>query len=464
MQPVSVLPVGMSQPKRRKQGRLPWSEEKARRALALPPGPQSSDELADWPLQICESLCGHNREDEGVSLRLKTHLTSGIVMYTDYSGMECPREALCLGILGLIQHHAWSFDSFPVQHSRMCGKDPLCLAVLDAIGQKDDSCVFENILDRLPTEAQEWICAATPAKTASSDIRRAAFANIRAWIWNHLDWLFPPDASCWCRTHSQHCKVFPECADEPLSSRPLIATCVGVSCLPWTAEGSQQGESSDCEIPHSVWVAERHVRGSLGKEDVAFVECTPRYPFKEIFQAELSDTHECVFVKVGPELLGWPHKRMRLLGAGLCRRTVQWMGPDSDQDIQNDFSDRFHRAVAITGEVFCVAPDSDVLAEYIDRARKQTNHVNEDDVRYLLEFSRDELLRLVLPPGPVQRFHAWMSECKESDTGSLGGACFLMSITTRKAKVHQQEVICLCAFDMAQCSWSKTMTLEPFDW
>jgi hypothetical protein len=183
----------MSQPKRRKQGRLPWSEEKARRALALPPGPQSSDELADWPLQICESLCGHNREDEGVSLRFKTHLTSGIVMYTDYSGMECPREALRLGILGLIQHHAWSFDSFPVQHSRMCDKDPLCLAVLDAIGQKDDSCVFENILDRLPTEAQEWICAATPAKTASSDIRRAAFANIRAWIWNHLDWLFPPE-------------------------------------------------------------------------------------------------------------------------------------------------------------------------------------------------------------------------------------------------------------------------------
>ena len=59
-----------------------------------------------------------------------------------------------------------------------------------------------------------------------------------------------------------------------------------------------------------------------GIEDFAFVEFTPSYRIEQLQEA-FQSTLYVVWIKDGPQLLGWPHKRMRLLGALLNRQTVQ---------------------------------------------------------------------------------------------------------------------------------------------
>ena len=183
--------------------------------------------------------------------------------------------------------------------------------------------------------------------------------------------------------------------------------------------GQPKKDASECEVPHAVWVAERAVRAGRLQEDVCFIECTPRYPFETAFSAVLQDTHVCLSVNVGPELLGWPHRRLRLLGVALNRRTVQWLGPQTAQGIAKDFAKRFHRAVTLSGDVFCMAPEQDVRNEYVMLARRQKNYIT---ARQAQSEHPMNLLRMLVPPGGVQRFHEWLQAGQQQQLSSIGGA------------------------------------------
>ena len=181
--------------------------------------------------------------------------------------------------------------------------------------------------------------------------------------------------------------------------------CAGVSCLPWTAEGNQEAEASECEVPHSIWMNERKIRALRGQEDIAFIECTPRYPIQSILESNFQHSHKCIWVKLGPELFGWPHKRLRVVGAVLNLKTVMWHGPEDVRDIQKDFARRFHRTTSVGGDIFALASDAERMQEYCTFALKQKNHLSAEE---LAAIPKDELLRLLLPPGGVQRFYEWM--------------------------------------------------------
>ncbi|CAK9029031.1 Uncharacterized protein (Fragment) [Durusdinium trenchii] len=206
-----------------------------------------------------------------------------------------------------------------------------------------------------------------PPPNATLEQRRDAFGSIVQWVQQNAEMLFPDNATSWCYAHGQECPAHPLCRPRqtPFYQRPLMICCAGVSCLPWTSEGSQDADASECEVPHGIWMAERKLTGSKLQEDIAFVECTPRYPIEKVFQQSLEDTHFCVWVRVGPELMGWPHKRTE---------------------------------------------------EYCMLARKQKNHLKPLDV---YTTPKSDLLRLILPPGGVQRFTEWMEEA--SLASSLGG-------------------------------------------
>lgn len=164
-------------------------------------------------------------------------------------------------------------------------------------------------------------------------------------------------------------------------------------------------------------MAERmHLAETCG-EDVFFLECTPRYPIRSLRQqlAE-AQTHKLVWVKDGPELHGWPHKRMRVLAAGLSCKTVEWVGPSSDEKIAEDFTSRFHRSTTLSGDVFMMASDCELHTEYAALVANRCFRISPPEVEGI---PKDELLRMILPLGGVQRFKGWRKEYESN--GSLGG-------------------------------------------
>ena len=71
------------------------------RAEDLPPGPSSLECLFSWPRTTVQAL----DSDEGVRLRLL--MKSGIVVYSDYSGMDSYREALQLSMSAAVERFGW---------------------------------------------------------------------------------------------------------------------------------------------------------------------------------------------------------------------------------------------------------------------------------------------------------------------------------------------------------------------
>ena len=125
------------------------------------------------------------------------------------------------------------------------------------------------------------------------------------------------------------------------------------------------------------------------EEDIVFVECTPRYPITSTFAEKLQATHDIWWLKTCPSEMGWPHRRHRLLGVALNKRTMEWYGPPQSE-LSKDFGNRYNRRTMIAGDVFCMASKSDVENEYVTMAAKQHVHLKPHQIASM---TKDELLR-----------------------------------------------------------------------
>lgn len=383
------------------------------------------------------TCCGDGLDEERI-LRMSTLLSGpGMCVYTDYSGFECPREALRLGLAGLEKLHNLSFGDRPIHFARSCDNAVLPSGVLQHIATTQDrgeSCVFFDILDRLPEPARLPIEASLPEDSASATDKKEAFMEVKAYLAEHSAWCFHPLATSRCVVHQRQCSThpvatklygngadkYPEALPPPTPSqvagRPLCVNVAGVSCLPWTAEGSGDGDQSSCEIPHQTWLLERREKAKQLLEDIFFVECTPRYPIGRKVAEVLQDTHLVLWVKTGPEMCGWPHKRLRLLGVGLNRETVAFSGPEEISSLQAHFESFFHKGINMIGKDLLRAPAEMREAEYIQLAKTQKFQATAEHLR---ETPKDELLRMLFPPGAVARFDAWMRHLDALDTTQM---------------------------------------------
>ena len=196
-----------SEAKRRKLGRVQWSERKLQKAETLATGPESCEDLGNWPATVVSALTS-SEEDAEIVLRLRSHVLRGMTVYTDYSGIDCPREALSLCLEALQAAQGWSVEA-PAKFVRSCDISSLAREVLLKHAQVDGGCVFGDILGRLPPIAQAWIQSARPDPDATLEVARAAYATIRQWVWDNREWLFPDDARCWCEKHAAACAAHP---------------------------------------------------------------------------------------------------------------------------------------------------------------------------------------------------------------------------------------------------------------
>jgi hypothetical protein len=380
-----------------------------------------------------------------------------------------------MGLAGCQEKFGWSFPEPPFEFARSCDIGELQSQVLVKVAHmidKSGSCHFRSIMERLPAKAQEYIQAASPNKKATVAERSAAYTAISEWVEANKSWIFPADATSWCDVHARPCPVRPVSARAGASpidgglergiSSPLRISAAGVCCQGWSNEGGGYGTGHPSEAPHAVYLQERKQFFDGLLEDLAFNECTPRYPAEERMQNKFGNSATVVSIVTGPELFGWPCKRLRKLTAMINKGSLVWLGPD---DISQDFGERFHKATALDGEILFMAPDDERHLEYSKLAATRFFKLNPEHVA---NTPKRDLLQMLLPPGAIARLAEWREASPKLQSengvlicdvdhsiraGSQGGADWPVQLT-------HGSIMCLKGDDAD--NWNLATGLEHF--
>ena len=185
----------------------------------------------------------------------------------------------------------------------------------------------------------------------------------------------------------------------------------GITCHAWSGEGLQEGEAHESEMPLNAWLAERVFMMEALHEDVAFLECTPRFPAQERLQEAFKSAgvavtvvsvHDC------PSFHGCPHRRKRVLAAVINNKTTQWLGHEELSSVQKEYSDLFRRQRMCDYRLLLQAPIEERVGEIWKMARKRRFNVDVNAVREMID-SQDlhSVARISFPPGAIERLRSW---------------------------------------------------------
>ena len=377
-----------------------------------PAGPETSEQLMNWPLAVVTGLQKNTEHAAGEELvaRLKGNLLRTMAWVTDYSGMDCVRESMETVVNACRTHLGWCYDKPPVEFLRSCDNGEIQTHLLTSIAAAEYGgrpCHFMDLKSRLPQPAQDYLAAAMPDKKASAKVREEAFQHVSQWVADNQSWLYPPDATCHCKVHDKDCPVWPRRADEAegegRENRPLRINAAGVSCQGWSREGLGLPKAHFSEVAHAIWLNERKVVMSRDMEDLAFSECTVRYPAVQRYEAAFGDGAKIVSLCTGPELMGWPCKRLRRLTAIINRQSLVWLGPETEEALEADFLERFYRGIVIDGTALLTADTQDRLAEYKRIATNRRNQLDQDMIHTTDDLTSMRVLAAVLPPGAIDK-------------------------------------------------------------
>ena len=189
----------------------------------------------------------------------------------------------------------------------------------------------------------------------------------------------------------------PEIANRVGIGRPLSIILAGVTCDGWSTMGTQRRYTHKSELAHHVWVVERRARAEQAVEDIAFVECTKRYPVA-VKLAPLQVSHRILHIQTDPMLFGFPISRPRVFAACLNLTTVAWLGPDNWQE---DFADKFYEACVLSGDALFAAPSSERLQMYQNMAAQQKNYSASS--AKLADLPVEDLFAVTMAPGQQDR-------------------------------------------------------------
>ena len=109
-------------------------------------------------------------------LRLRTNLLTGLLCATDYSGMDCPREAMRSLTRAWTIRTGVGFHKDPFSFYRSCDRGGAQTDLLIALSKRlgpDGHCHFCSIEDRLPPQARDYVAAALPPKESSAEVKIA---------------------------------------------------------------------------------------------------------------------------------------------------------------------------------------------------------------------------------------------------------------------------------------------------
>ena len=204
-----------------------------------------------------------------------------------------------------------------------------------------------------------------------------------------------------CFMHNKLCQVHRP-REELQNPAALVVNSAGTCCQAWSPEGGRLRHAHDSMHPLAIWLTQRRELAQQQQESMFFQENVPSFDVHKCIVKPLEDTHDVLYVHTGPRTFGWPANRHRLLTAGLSRQELVWVGPDTQEGIQQQFDSMFSRRCLLTGSIFFQASQDDIASWAQELADKRFRGNSQP-----LPTSGRGMLTACLSPGQLQRLEAY---------------------------------------------------------
>ena len=320
--------------------------------------PTSLAELFQWPFSVYEAL------DFDEQSRLQSNLEGGFGVFTQFSGMATPEQALLMiEHLLLPRLHLQKRRIF--KSMEQCDHNEQCRRVLQGLSsQAVAEHIFGDVLDRLPLVArqelrlQQGILDAKDTTAAQKEHALTAIKNIL----ERTDML----SEAYCYRHGRLCPMWPVPATAKAASQRLHIT--GTPCVDWSTMGKRAGVMGSTSLAFHTWLREMQTR----LPGLLIHECTPKFQPHLLKDAMNSNTegyeYECESVLLSPSMFGVPTSRLRRFTV-LCRSDL-WTLAKPLRDILKLTLDGGSECPPspLDGHIFFAAPEHMVQEELDARA------------------------------------------------------------------------------------------------
>ena len=380
-------------------------------------GPADLAEAKQFPTALLTALAT-SADGEACLARLQQVLYQGLVVGEEYAGMGTMSMALKFVMRSCKQRGVARPDSFGVVTFRASDIDPLCR---DLFGLDRQKCpyarsrhVFGDILDRLTPTFRDSLTTLMPGPGDTAADTAVAAEHVASILQANERELFNKHTAAWCYLHKRECPLYASAAalddiavkEKRLTSildehgeliaerRPWQINTAGHSCKGWSMRGLRGGMAHEPSgLPMLTWTCQ----GRSMDEDIVFAECTPAFDVQEL--ARGFPHHELITLYVGPQLLGFPHRRHRVLNALVNRRSTIWLGP-SQEKAQASFDAIFMRTTVMDAHDLCTASPEESL-QYMERLASRHGKT--------LHGARLDAINVpeLLSPSAVQRYNAY---------------------------------------------------------
>lgn len=374
-----------------------------RAASWRPLGPSSLEEVWDWAPSLLAQM-RTQADGEAMVNAVIEHLSAGLQVNTDYSGMGCPEMSLHLIMDALLDKRPelkvrfWrASDILP--HAR----DVLCCEA----GRPGPEHVFGDILHRVSAKTSRRLAAAH--ERAQRELAHALGSgaewgqtcqNVGAKMMDDLynvlsQESFDLDRKAFCYKHQRLCRVHgPDFGEAPPATRLAVA---GSTCTSWSRMGNRQCWAAPSALAFAVWASET----MFWEPDIIVHECTTDFDVQQL-ERFFASRYVISSIVFSPVHLGVPASRPRRYTMMVHRiRRVPQLPFNLDT-----FGNMFFRTCQTSGNIFWCAPDHLV-----------TSFVQELAGRLHLPATQPNgeawPCRSVLPEGDLQRLMAYEKGCRK---------------------------------------------------
>jgi hypothetical protein len=179
-------------------------------------------ELADWDSFLLNQL-----DKIGKGHNFAQHLRRGLLVGTDFSGYDSPREGL--RVLLLAAASKFHIDTSGVRFVRSFDNGAMqrtCLEFQSDSFDNGAACVFGDIKTRLTPQGMDWVNSAMPSK--QTPLSQALIANeaIQHFLQDNRNTVFKKDTVAFCYKHRMSCPVYPAHAWNESKLKGGSSTCV----------------------------------------------------------------------------------------------------------------------------------------------------------------------------------------------------------------------------------------------
>ena len=330
------------------------------------PGPATIDEALDWSASAWRMLAANSGPYGDLVAALKTKLTRGVLLSTEYSGMGGPEEAMRRVVEAGQQEHGLAAGT--LASLRAGDWDPHCRTVLagHVSNMAAPQCIFGDIMDvdrcsaadqqalrREGAAAKQRLWAAMAVLPPTRRKRKELMCKHgRRFFQRAAGFMLEPgrlqalaSGRCHCYKHDRKCRFVPS---KPQEFAGLMGLVAGFNCYDWSVMTSSELSGWLGRSAH-IYLQFLSEALACGDYDFMVLECT--WGFDESIGLAPMEAagFQVAVLKIAPTLLGLPVYRERKYMLLTKTSVLQWAPEISAQGHQESFEHLFRRDVVMRG-------------------------------------------------------------------------------------------------------------------